>query len=410
MSEKNLHIFRILSVLKDNLSRTNALHQEFLNAQRQSLLAVSPEVGLNESSDQPKPIRESFISKDQLREFGVGSIEKCFGPEFAILDQRKSPRIPNGDLLMMDRIVSINGKRGSLKPPASIVSEFDVPDNTWFLEENEYSGIPFSLLMEIALQPCGILSAYLGTSLELPAENNQFRNLDGEIFFRSCPELPGKTITNQAALLDSFSSGGMHIQKYAFKLAVDETVFLEGESSFGYFSKAAMEKQTGLGHQDQVGNGNVSLEINSTHSKHLDLVDSLHFIDNSGKYAKGIIRGEKHLSGNEWFYENHFFQDPVMPGSLGMEAVMQGLWAFIRYKQFEVKFSNPIVDFSNADSFVWKYRGQVIPDNRLINFQIHLKEIQVSDSLVNLTADADFWVDGTRIYAFNNISLTVREG
>lgn len=410
MSEKNLHIFRILSVLKDNLSRTNSLHHEFLNKQRQALLAMSPEIRLNEPSDQPKSIRKPFISKDQLREFGVGSIEKCFGPDFAILDQRKSPRIPNGDLLMMDRIVSINGNRGSLKPPASIVSEFDVPDNTWFLEENEYSGIPFSLLMEIALQPCGILSAYLGTSLELPAENNQFRNLDGELFFRSYPELPGRTVTNHVALLDSFSSGGMHIQKYAFKLAVEETVFLEGESSFGYFSQATMEKQTGLGHQDQVGNGNVSLEINSAQSKHLDLVDSLHFIDKSGKYAKGIIRGEKHLRGNEWFYDNHFFQDPVMPGSLGLEAVMQGLWAFIRYQHFDVKFSNPIVDFSNANSFVWKYRGQVIPDNRLINFQIHLKEIQVSDSLVNLTADADFWVDGTRIYAFNNISLTVREG
>lgn len=410
MSEKNLHIFRILSVLKDNLSRTNSLHHEFLNKQRQALLVMSPEIRLNEPSDQPKSIRKPFISKDQLREFGVGSIEKCFGPDFAILDQRKSPRIPNGDLLMMDRIVSINGNRGSLKPPASIVSEFDVPDNTWFLEENEYSGIPFSLLMEIALQPCGVLSAYLGTSLELPAENNQFRNLDGELFFRSYPELPGRTITNHAALLDSFSSGGMHIQKYAFKLAVEETVFLEGESSFGYFSQATMEKQTGLGHQDQVGNGNVSLEINSAQSKHLDLVDSLHFIDKSGKYAKGIIRGEKHLRGNEWFYDNHFFQDPVMPGSLGLEAVMQGLWAFIRYQQFDVKFSNLIVDFSNANSFVWKYRGQVIPDNRLINFQIHLKEIQVSDSLVNLTADADFWVDGTRIYAFNNISLTVREG
>jgi len=423
---KDNYIFRILSVLNENISRSNSLHHEFLKGQSLTIHTMSPEIRLREVPSQSKSIQKPFISKAQLREFGTGSIAKCFGPDFAILDQRRSPRIPNGDLLMIDRIISIAGERKVLKPPASIVSEFDVPSNAWFLQENEYNGLPLSILMEIALQPCGILSAYLGTSLELPAENNRFRNLDGKITFRGCPDLSGRTITNHVALLNSFSSGGMHIQKYTFELSVDASVFLAGESSFGYFSQEAMEQQTGLGyqenpnlaseartvktHQDQIREGAVTLQTNSLQSKHLCLVDSVRFYENTGRYSKGSVRGEKRLSGNEWFYDNHFFQDPVMPGSLGLEAVMQGLWAFARYQRYDVKFSNPVLDFTGNDPFVWKYRGQVIPSNHLISYQIHLKEVQVFDSMIFMSADADFQVDGTRIYAFNNIALAVREG
>lgn len=423
---KNDHIFRVLSVLNENISRSNSLHHEFLKGQSLTIHTMSPEIRLRETPRQSKSIQKPFISKAQLREFGTGSIAKCFGPDFAILDQRKSPRIPNGDLLMIDRIISINGERKVLKPPASIVSEFDVLGNAWFLQENTYTGLPLSILMEIALQPCGILSAYLGTALELPAENNRFRNLDGEITFRDCPDLSGRTITNHAAFLNSFSSSGMHIQEYTFELSVDASVFLAGKSSFGYFNQEAMEQQTGLGyrespnlaseasavknHQDHIREGAVTLQANFLQSKHLCLVDSVRFYENTGRYSNGIVRGEKRLMGDEWFYDNHFFQDPVMPGSLGLEAVMQGLWAFVRHQRYAGEFSNPVLDFSGNDPFVWKYRGQVIPSNHLINYQIHLKKVQVFDSMIFISADADFQVDGTGIYAFKNIAFAVREG
>ena len=175
-----------------------------------------------------------------------GSIAKCFGPEFEILDKRRSPRIPNGDLLLIDRVMKIDGERGNLNPPAAITSEFDITPDIWFISDNPYSGIPLAVIMEIALQPCGILSAYLGSSLMLPAEVNIFRNLDGNISFISCPDLRGKTVVNHSRLLSSISGAGMMIQEYAFELAVEGQTFLTGKSSFGYFTRVVMEKQTGL--------------------------------------------------------------------------------------------------------------------------------------------------------------------
>ena len=99
-----------------------------------------------------------------------------------------------------------------------------------------------------------------------------------------------------------------------------------------------------------------------------------------------------------------------MPGSLGIEAIVQGLWAFANDSHDKKYFHDPIVDFSHSDPFSWKYRGQVTPASGKVNFEIHLKTDQTSDSSIYLLADADFWVDGVKIYTAQNISLTISKG
>ncbi|MCD6356907.1 MAG: hypothetical protein J7L66_06425 [Anaerolineaceae bacterium] len=425
LSAKDKHILRVLGALNDTLSRTNQLHLQFLEGQRQALHAVSAGIRLQKQPPITSAWKRPVISKAQLREFSTGSIAKCFGPDFVVLDQRKSPRIPNGDLLLIDRILSITGKRGNLKQPSSIIADFQILPGSWFTAENHYRAVPLSILMEIALQPCGVLSAYLGTSLMLAPEINTFRNLDGKINIYPSPQLSGKTITNRAELLDSFSSGGMQIQNYAFELSADGARFLAGESSFGYFTRAAMAQQSGLGssekavpspgtasHQNAHPNAFVSIPhtIGEPRNGHFNLVDHLSFSENSGNFSKGVIKGEKRLSGHEWFYKNHFFGDPVMPGSLGLEAVIQGIWAYIKYFHLDAKISSPVVEFSQESPFIWKYRGQVVPANKKIRFEFHIKTQTAGEHAFTLAGDAYFWVDGTKIYAYKNISLTAREG
>lgn len=420
------HINSILAVLYETLSRSNQIQQNFLEHQAQVLQTINTRAGLLTNSINPNSSKQAVITKTQLEEFGTGSIAKCFGPDFEILDQRKSPRIPNGDLLMIDRVLTISGERGKLNLPASITTEFNIPKDIWFISENKYPGVPLGILIEIALQPSGILSAYLGTSLMIPEDANLFRNLDGRITFSSCPDLSGKTVTNHSRLLTSISGGGMLIQKFAFELSTDGSVFLSGESSFGYFTQAVMGKQSGIdsgekkvrGVDDPTNRDDYhQLELTSLFpqgdpytKQHLDLIDNLQFEKNGGRFGRGIILGEKKLTGKEWFYENHFFQDPVMPGSLGIEAIMLGLWAYIKYSQLDTNFHNPRIDFSHSDPLIWKYRGQVIPTNKKIGFEVHLKDKYISDSFINLTADAEFWVDGVRIYSIQNFSMTMEKG
>ena len=146
------------------------------------------------------------------------------------------------------------------------------------------------------------------------------------------------------------------------------------------------------------------------HSEHLALLDRLAFTSDGGKYGQGLIQGERTLSPEEWFYANHFYQDPVMPGSLGVEAIVQGIWAHLRRLADKVKFTRPVIDFSSDRPLRWKYRGQVLPASRKIRFEIHLKNISAPAPELQLLADADFWVDDLKIYSIENISISMREG
>ena len=414
-SSNYAHITKLLAIIDSNMEQGGQIHHALLANQNQALNLINLEKGSSQVIDQSNFTRAPIFTKEQLQEFGTGSIAKCFGPEYELLDHRVSPRIPNRDLLMIDHITLISGEPRKLGPPASICSEYKIPHDSWFLSENDYPGVPLSILMEIALQPCGFLSAYLGTSLVLPAENNRFRNLDGYIKFISSPDLSGKIISNRAALKDAFTSGGMHIQKYAFTLSSEGSIFLEGESTFGYFTSMAMDQQSGLGLLQHPVDTSVKknadpIQPGNLHHKHLNLVDKVSFSSTSREPRNIVIFGEKILSKSEWFYTNHFFQDPVMPGSLGVEAIMQGLWAYIKEKGLLAQFKNPMFSFSKTSPFTWKYRGQVTPANEKINFQIYVKNEHLSTSELTLSADANFWVDALRIYSIKNLALSIREG
>ena len=99
-----------------------------------------------------------------------------------------------------------------------------------------------------------------------------------------------------------------------------------------------------------------------------------------------------------------------MPGSLGVEAIMQALWAYLKDTGIEGQFRHPRLALSHKEALTWKYRGQVIPANKQIQFASYIKEIDTSPQAYRLLADADFWVDGMRIYAIRNISMTITEG
>ncbi len=42
-----------------------------------------------------------------------------------------------------------------------------------------------------------------------------------------------------------------------------------------------------------------------------------------GPAGLGYIQGSKKVDPEEWFFKAHFYQDPVWPGSLGVEAFIQ---------------------------------------------------------------------------------------
>ncbi|HRF98901.1 MAG TPA: hypothetical protein PLZ51_27010, partial [Aggregatilineales bacterium] len=191
-------------------------------------------------------MKEAFINEWHLEQFAFGSIADCFGEEFRLYDGRLTPRQPNSELKLISRILRVDGKRFTFDGEPSLVSEYDVPSDAWYYDLNHSATMPYSILMEIGLQPCGFLSAWLGSTLEYPQETYFFRNLDGDGKLHRLTDLRGKTLTNKVVLLSSTSYQGMIIQKFSYSLSVDGVVFYDGTASFGYFTRDALANQVGL--------------------------------------------------------------------------------------------------------------------------------------------------------------------
>ncbi len=155
-----------LTLLRESAGRSNELHRKLLTHRAEGLQGTRAliELQIKAAGEQYIPTsapRTSVFTSEQIDAFGTGRISDCLGPEFAKYDAMQIPRIPNGELKMMSRIVEINGQAHDFSTPAWVTAEYDVPEETWYLRDSPSHQMPFSVLMEIAMQPCGFLSAYL---------------------------------------------------------------------------------------------------------------------------------------------------------------------------------------------------------------------------------------------------------
>ncbi len=71
-------------------------------------------------------------------------------------------------------------------------------------------------------------------------------------------------------------------------------------------------------------------------------------------------------------------------------------------------FNNP--RFSPVKSkVVWKYRGQIVPQNKYMQLDLHVKNITKKDGEIIISADANLWREDLRIYEISDIVLGISE-
>src|SRR5262249_48126764 len=126
-----------------------------------------------------------------------------------------------------------------------VEAEYDVPPNAWYFAAERQRAMPFAVLLEVALQPCGWLAAYVGSALTSP-EDLSFRNLGGEAELKEPVRADAGTLVTTARLTRVSSSGGMVIQQYEFVVRNAGRIVYQGETTFGFFRKEALAQQVGL--------------------------------------------------------------------------------------------------------------------------------------------------------------------
>jgi 3-hydroxymyristoyl/3-hydroxydecanoyl-(acyl carrier protein) dehydratase len=282
--------------------------------------------------------------------------------------------------------------------------------------------------MEIGLQPCGFLSAHLGSTLPYPDENFYFRNLDGNGKYLRDLDVRGQTISNRVRLLSSTAIQGIIIQKFAYELSCGDQPFYAGQAAFGYFQPEALVDQVGLDR----GNSPAPLVHTLSAPTRLDLRlpslflapndrphyrlsgGQLHLLDEvqvapGGKFGQGYAYAHKIINPRDWFFKAHFHQDPVMPGSLGVEAMLQALQAYAMQTGLGREFRSPRFAHALDHNTVWKYRGQIVPDNQDMSLELHIAKTETLPGRITLHAEASLWKENLRIYEVNSLALSVVE-
>lgn len=361
-------------------------------------------------------VKRVLYETEWLREFALGDITRCLGKEFSIYAGRKSPRIPNGDLMLISRILEIDGKRGDFNRPSTITAEYDVSPDAWFFSDRDDGNIPVSILMEIALQPCGVLSAWLHTQLRYPQVDFSFRNLDGTITMLNPALMAGRTITTRAMLEKTSFSGSTIIQHFKFSLSCDGRDFLKGETTFGYFPEAVMAAQTGLDNgrstnprgENPVSQPGVTNVPVLTDKRNVDIprnklrmIDTVSIARDSQSGQLEYVISSRYNNASDWYYSNHFYGDPVMPGSLGVETILQAFSSGIKAASGKAD----TVRIACGHEMKWKYRGQVLPTNKKIYVDILVTDVKFETSGTLYRGSANLWADNLRIYEIHNIAL-----
>jgi 3-hydroxymyristoyl/3-hydroxydecanoyl-(acyl carrier protein) dehydratase len=337
-----------------------------------------------------------------IEQFATGSIAECFGPAYRIYDHRRGPRIPNGEFQFISRVLTAKPQ-----PSANLVAACDLKADGWYfqpLHELGQKSLPYSVYMEIPLQACGFLSVYLGAGLKFPEKDLYFRNLDGQA--RLFKEITGhQSVISRVRLLSSTIGQGIIIEKYIFALYDEQDdIIIEGETTFGYFDSVALANQVGLAKSSEIFKLSNSVE---TFAKgQLNLLDKITIQPDGGKYGQGYLLATTKIEPAAWFFACHFYQDPVMPGSLGVEAAFQALQIYIRHLGLSVEGKH----LSNHQ-ITWQYRGQITPAHQQMLVELHIKQIETGPAQQVIMADASVWRDDPvkgfmQIYEIVDVALT----
>jgi 3-hydroxymyristoyl/3-hydroxydecanoyl-(acyl carrier protein) dehydratase len=381
----------------------------------------------------PYPV---LLNEYHVTQFALGPVYKCFGDEFRVFEGRQLSRQPNTDLQFISRVRSIEGARHVFNNKPVIVAEYDVPADAWYFTQNAAPEMPYSVLMEVALQPCGFLGAYLGSTLAASEKDLFFRNLDGDGEMLRQVDLRGKTVTNRACLVSHTSLGGTVLQRYTFECSVDGAPFYKGNSSFGFFTKDDLSSQAGLDQgrhvpswlQDnpQPAGSSLTVKLDSLFGKmklfrstnpaspqlhlagdQLQFLDTATIVRNGGKYGQGYIFASKAIQPHDWFFTCHFYQDPVMPGSLGVESIIQAIQLFALQQELGQGLQQATFRQPAPHRTVWKYRGQILQHDPEMHVEAHIKTVNRENGKVIVIADASLWKGSLRIYEVTDLALTI---
>jgi len=374
--------------------------------------------------------KDVAFPREKILAFAVGNPSDAFGEPYKPFDEsRFIARLPGPPYSFIDRIIRVEPAPWDLKPDGWIEAAYDVHPDAWYFRANRTAAMPFCVLLEIGLQACGWLAAYAGSALKSDRDL-RFRNLDGKGIQYETVRQGAETLTVRSRLSRVSSTADMIIEQFDLVIFHESRKIYEGKTTFGFFTTEVLARQVGLrdiptdgcppdgpGLQQAVSavfadetplnpddppmDPPPRLAMPARALRMIDAVES--FIPNGGPYGLGYIRGVKTVDPEEWFFKAHFYQDPVCPGSLGIESLLQCL-KFMAIYRWPEKVDDHVFQPVTGATHKWRYRGQIVPANKKIEVEAIVTRI-LDRPTPAIYANGLLKVDGLYIYDMQNFGI-----
>ena len=426
------------------------LIQQVIENKEEILFKDSPfEKNQSNKKENTLNIKKPAFSREMCMEFATGSVGKVLGPDFDIIDTYNvRVRLPDEPLMLVDRIISIEGEKQSLQT-GKIVTEHDVHKDAWYLDGQR---MPVSLTIE-AGQADLFLCSYLGID-HIVKGKRSYRLLDALVtFHRELPK-PNDVIRYEIIIDKFIRQGKTWLFFFQYKGYIGKALLISMRNGCaGFFTKEEVKNSGGiiLTKEDTQKSNNTKnsdfnysdfctftagkyneKSVNALRSGNLEkafgsvfkgkklaksmwlpggrlnLIDRVLSIDPyKGQYGMGTITAQADINPDDWFLTCHFIDDMVMPGTLMYECCAHTLriftlrmgWAVINKKGVCYE---PIISLESD----LKCRGPVTPETKTVTYQVEIKEIGYNPEPY-VIADAYMYSDDLMIVYFKNMGMKI---
>ena len=247
-----------------------------------------------------------------------GLPSRAFGPPYARFDVReRCPRLPGPPYHAMTRITRVDGEFGVERTGSSVEAEFDLAPDAWYFTESATGEMPFSILIEAGLQPCGWLSCFTGIPLR-SKEELYFRNLDGSARIHRGVPASGGVITTRARLINIARQGTVTLVSFDVHMLLDGQPLVDMKTGFGFFTREDLAGQTGLpatpeelawfSKTSEFEMDAASPRISSGKLLMIDRITGL-WPDADGSLG-GRIRASRAVDPTDWYFGRIFIRTP----------------------------------------------------------------------------------------------------
>lgn len=454
--KNGVRLLELQQYIKSRTDNNSEAYRVFLNGEdalcKQILKAMNTNVESVGQSDRLKKeeVKKEYIerpciwNREQVITMTDTSMAAVLGDMYKEVDKYPvRARMPLPPFLFVSRIVDIDAEYGELNPSASIAAEYD------FDAECVFSIGDGKISNNVAIEASHIgifLMGYMGLDT-ISNGTLSFRALDNaQTYYNGKPFRVGDTMKTVFKINRFAQNGSTTIMFYTYETYNGDELVSISEASGGFFTKAELESKKGIitpkimlkkvepkellhysnttktsytkeetsafYRGDYEGCFGKDVEVSSGFKYYLKddirVIDKVTNIDyNGGKYGRGIICGEKNITPDMWPFEVHFKNDPVFPGIIMLDGVMQLSMFLLGHTGILGYYNDTEVEIASGSHVKTKFRGQVRKENSLLRYELHIKECVIKEDGIYILTDAAIFNEDVQVIQVEDYELRV---